>query len=177
MATRKRLRGLLCILWKRAIGSCRWLNHSQHGAALARLGNYGSALSAFLRAIDVSQQIGSVSRAAQAALTMTQEIGERLAVEEKEGLISGRTLNEEIHSVERHLIKHALEANEVSVTRAVKISVSRTKNYITCWKQGTKTCSSIGLPRVTVNGDSNKCSQRSILTTWRLFQSASRKRR
>ena len=91
-----------------------------HGKALARLGNYGSALSTFLRAIDVSQQIGSLNHAAQAALTMIQEIGERLRVQEKEGLISGRTLNEEIHSLERYLIKHALESNEGSVTRAAK---------------------------------------------------------
>jgi tetratricopeptide (TPR) repeat protein len=89
-----------------------------HGAALARLGNYGSALSTFLRAIDVSQKIGSANLAAQAALTMIQEMREHLAAQETEGLISGRTLNEEIHSVERHLIKHALEANEGSVTRA-----------------------------------------------------------
>ena len=116
-----------------------------HGAALARLGNYGSALSAFLRAIDVSQQIGSVNRAAQAALTMTQEIGERLAVEEKEGLISGRTLNEEIHSVERHLIKHALELMKEVLPAPPRLSASHTKNYITCWKQGTVTSLTLGL--------------------------------
>ena len=52
-----------------------------HGAALARLGNYGSALSTFLRAIDVSQTIGSANLAAQAALTMIQEMRERLAVQ------------------------------------------------------------------------------------------------
>jgi len=91
-----------------------------HGAALARLGNYGRALSTFLRAIDVSQQIGSVNHAAQAALTMTQEIRERLAVKESEGLISGRSLDEEIHSLESYLIKHALESNERSVTRAAR---------------------------------------------------------
>ena len=54
-----------------------------HGAALARLGNYGSALSTFLRAIDVSQNIGSANLAAQAALTMIQEMGERLAVQQR----------------------------------------------------------------------------------------------
>jgi tetratricopeptide (TPR) repeat protein len=91
-----------------------------HGVALARLGNYGSALSAFLRAIDVSQQIGSVNRAAQAALTMIQEMREHLAAQGTEGLISGRTFNEEIHSLEHFLIKHSLEANEGSVTRAAK---------------------------------------------------------
>jgi tetratricopeptide (TPR) repeat protein len=91
-----------------------------HGTALARIGNYGSALSAFLRAIDVSQKIGAANLTAQAALTMVQEMGERLAVQQSEGLISGRTFTEEIHSLESYLIKHALEAHEGSVTRAAK---------------------------------------------------------
>ncbi len=47
-------------------------------------------------------------------------MGERLAVREKSGFISGRSLNEEIHSLEHDLIKHSLEANERSVTRAAK---------------------------------------------------------
>ena len=47
-------------------------------------------------------------------------MGERLAVREKGGLISGRSLNEEIHSLEHDLIKHSLETNERSVTRAAK---------------------------------------------------------
>lgn len=91
-----------------------------HGAALARLRKYGAALSAFLRAIEVSQKIGSANLAAQASLTMIQEIGERLAVQGQASLISGRTLHEEIHLREHELIKHALETNEGSVTRAAK---------------------------------------------------------
>lgn len=50
-----------------------------HGAALARLGNYGGALTAFRRAIDLSQEIGSINRAEQAALKAFQEMGEHLA--------------------------------------------------------------------------------------------------
>lgn len=91
-----------------------------HGTALARLGNYGAALTTFRRAIDGSQQIGSFNRAGQAALTVFKEIGGRLAVREKGGLISGRSLNEEIHSLEHDLIKRSLETNERSVTRAAK---------------------------------------------------------
>ena len=91
-----------------------------HGTALARLGNYRAALSTFRRAIDGSQQIGSLNRAGQVALTVFQEIGERLAVQGQSSLISGRTLHEEIHSLEHELIKHALETNEGSVTRAAK---------------------------------------------------------
>lgn len=91
-----------------------------HGIALARLGNYGAALTTFRRAIDGSQEIGSLNRAGQAALAVFHEIGERLAVQGERSLISGRTLHEEIHLLEHELIKHALEANEGSLTRAAK---------------------------------------------------------
>lgn len=91
-----------------------------HGTALARLGNYGAALSTFRRAIDGSQQMGSSNRSGQAALTVFQEMGERLAVQEKGSLISGRSLNEEIHSLEHDLIKRSLEVNEGSITRAAR---------------------------------------------------------
>ena len=91
-----------------------------HGTALARIGNYGAALSTFRRAIDGSQQIGCLNRAGQAALTVFQEMGERLTVQDKGGLISGRSLSEEIQSLEHDLVKHALEANGGSVTRAAK---------------------------------------------------------
>lgn len=89
-----------------------------HGTALARLGNYGAALSTFRRAIDGSQQIGSLNRAGQVALTVFQEMGERLAVQNKGIFISGRSFNEEIQSLESDLIKHSLETSEGSVTRA-----------------------------------------------------------
>jgi tetratricopeptide (TPR) repeat protein len=91
-----------------------------HGTALARLGNYGAALSSFRHAIDASLEIGCLSRAGQTALTVFQEMGDRLAVQAKGSLVSGRTLSEEIRSVEHDLIKHALETNEGSVTRAAK---------------------------------------------------------
>lgn len=52
-----------------------------HGTALARLGNYSAALATFRRGIDGSQEIGSLNRAGQVALTVFQEIGERLAVQ------------------------------------------------------------------------------------------------
>jgi tetratricopeptide (TPR) repeat protein len=89
-----------------------------HGTALARLGNYGASLTAFRRAIEGSQEIGCLSRAGQVALTVFQEMGERLAVREKQSVITGRSLSEEIQSLEHELIKHALENAEGSVTRA-----------------------------------------------------------
>ena len=91
-----------------------------HGTALARLGNYGTALSTFRHAIDVSLENGCLNRACQAALTVFQVMGERLAVRDKGSLISGRSLSEEIRLLEHELIKHALETNEGSVTRAAK---------------------------------------------------------
>jgi DNA-binding NtrC family response regulator len=89
-----------------------------HGTALARLGNYGAALTTFRRAIDGSQQIGATNRAGQAALTVFQEMGERLAVREKQTVITGHSLSEEIQLLEHDLIKYALENADGSVTRA-----------------------------------------------------------
>ena len=91
-----------------------------HGTALARLGNYGTALSAFKRAIDLSRQIGCLSLVGRAAAAAFQEIGEHLAIQGEGSFISGRTLKEEVLSLEHDLIKHALAANEGSVTRAAK---------------------------------------------------------
>jgi len=89
-----------------------------HGTALARLGNYSTALSVFRRAVHLYHESGSLNRAGQAALTAFQELGDRIAIQAKENLISGRSLNEEIRSLEHNLIKHALEVTDGSVTRA-----------------------------------------------------------
>ncbi len=53
-----------------------------HGTALARLGHYEQARSTLQRAVEVAQQAGSLDRAGQAALTMIEELGERLTLEE-----------------------------------------------------------------------------------------------
>jgi tetratricopeptide (TPR) repeat protein len=89
-----------------------------HGTALARLGSYSTALSTFRRAIDVSQEIGALHRAGQAALTAFQEMGERIAVRERRSVMTGRNLSEEIQLLEHEMIKHSLENAEGSVTRA-----------------------------------------------------------
>ncbi|HXI74750.1 MAG TPA: tetratricopeptide repeat protein, partial [Pyrinomonadaceae bacterium] len=91
-----------------------------HGTALARLGNYGAALTIFRRAIDGSQQIGSLHHAGQAALTVFQEMGEWLAVRDKGIVITGRSLSDEIQLLEHELIKHALETTSGSLTLASK---------------------------------------------------------
>lgn len=89
-----------------------------HGTALARLENYGVALSTFRRAIDLSQKIGSINRAAETALTVFQEMGERLAAVEQGRTIAGLNFTEQIHSLEHDLIKYSLETTKGSVTRA-----------------------------------------------------------
>lgn len=89
-----------------------------HGSALVRLENYSAALSAFRRAIDLTERVGNFNRAAEVALTLVREMGERLAAIEKRNLISGRKLREEIQSLEHDLIEHSLEVAEGSVTRA-----------------------------------------------------------
>jgi tetratricopeptide (TPR) repeat protein len=89
----------------------------RHGMALARLGHYSSALSAFRRAVDLSQD--SFNRAADVALTAFQELGERLAVKDTI-TTSGRPFNEEIFLLEHELIKHALENAQGRVTFAAR---------------------------------------------------------
>jgi DNA-binding NtrC family response regulator len=91
-----------------------------HGTALARLGKYSPALTTFRRAIDGSLEIGSLNSAGHAALSVFQEMGERLAVREEGGLLTGRSLSEEIQLLEHELIKHALETTDGSVTLASK---------------------------------------------------------
>ena len=91
-----------------------------HGRALARLGKYSSALSAFRRAIQLSDRSGNRNQAAEAAFAAFQEMGQHLAILEGEKLVSGRTLNEEISSFEHESIKLALENAKGSVTRAAR---------------------------------------------------------
>lgn len=91
-----------------------------HGKALARLESYSAALSTFRRAIDISQQTGSLNRGAEAALAAFQEIGEHLTSDEMRGLPVGRKLSEEIKLFEHDLIRHALEISHGSVTHAAQ---------------------------------------------------------
>jgi tetratricopeptide (TPR) repeat protein len=91
-----------------------------HGTALARLGYYSAALETFRRAIDLSQRIGSINRAAETSLTVFQEMGESLAVVKGVRPISGRKLSAEVRSLEHDLIEHALDAAQGSVTRAAR---------------------------------------------------------
>jgi tetratricopeptide (TPR) repeat protein len=91
-----------------------------HGRALARLENYGMALSAFRRAIDLSRTIGSLHHVANAAVAVFEEMEERLAVLDQRKITAGRNLTDEIQSLEHDLIKHALETNNGSVTRSAR---------------------------------------------------------
>ena len=59
---------------------------SSHGTALARLGNYEQARSTLQRAVEVAQQAGSLDRAGQAALTIIEELGERLTPAEMQSI-------------------------------------------------------------------------------------------
>jgi len=91
-----------------------------HGRSLARLGDYNGSLSAFQRAINLSQLTSSANKAADAALAAFQEIGDHLSVGETGRVASGRTLSEEIQSYEHELIKRALENAQGSVTHAAR---------------------------------------------------------
>jgi len=89
-----------------------------HGRALSRLRKYSVALLAFRRAIDISQQTGSLNSASEAALTAFQEIGKHLISDEGRGLPEGREFADEIRRFEHDLIKHALDISQGSVTHA-----------------------------------------------------------
>jgi DNA-binding NtrC family response regulator len=71
-----------------------------HGTALARLGHYEQARSTLQRAIEVAHQAGSLDRAGQAALTMIEELGERLTLEEMQS-VYGRADELLTHSTDR----------------------------------------------------------------------------
>lgn len=91
----------------------------RHGIALARLGNYSDALTAFRRSVHLLQEIDSLNRAADAALAAFQELDERLAI--KDAITaSGRPLDEELFLIEHELIKHALVNAQGRVTYAAR---------------------------------------------------------
>jgi DNA-binding NtrC family response regulator len=57
-----------------------------HGTALARLGHYEQARSTLQRAVEVAQQAGSLDRAGQAAMTMIEELGGRLTLDDMQSI-------------------------------------------------------------------------------------------
>lgn len=91
-----------------------------HGRTLARLTHFGAALAAFRRAIDLAQQIGFNSRAADAALAAFQELGEHLAAVDKGEAVSGRALGQEKKTIEQDAIRVALRQANGSVTDAAR---------------------------------------------------------
>jgi tetratricopeptide (TPR) repeat protein len=91
----------------------------RHGIALARLGNYSDALTAFRRSVHLLLDIDSLNLAADAALAAFQELDERLAI--KDAITaSGRPLEEEVFLLEHELIKHALVNAQGKVTVAAR---------------------------------------------------------
>jgi DNA-binding NtrC family response regulator len=91
-----------------------------HGRALARLTRYSASLTAFRRAIDLSNKVGAVSRAGEAALAAFNEIGEHLVVSERSPISFGRSWERDKLSVEREVIKRALEHAKGSITDAAR---------------------------------------------------------
>jgi len=91
-----------------------------HGKALARLQRYGAALSAFRRAIELSEQTGSLNLESEAAVAAFREIGEHLSASEKGQLISGRGWGKDKQAREHDLIKLALEQAKGKVTHAAR---------------------------------------------------------
>jgi DNA-binding NtrC family response regulator len=86
-----------------------------HGVALARLTYYNQSLSAFLRAIDISEQIGAANRAGEAARMMVKEMRKHLTSDEQ-----AMALGESRLLYEHNLIKQALIRAEGSITHAAR---------------------------------------------------------
>jgi len=93
-----------------------------HGRALARLERYGASLSAFRRAIDLYEHTDNLTRAAEVALAMVQEIGEHLTAPERGQLLSGRALVQDKLALEHHVIKLALEQAKGRVSEAARLA-------------------------------------------------------
>ena len=93
-----------------------------HGRALARLERYGASLSAFRRAIALYEHTDNMTRAAEVALVMVQEIGEHLAAPERGQLLSGRALGEDKLALEHHVIKLVLDQANGRVSEAARLA-------------------------------------------------------
>ncbi|HEV7860675.1 MAG TPA: helix-turn-helix domain-containing protein [Pyrinomonadaceae bacterium] len=89
-----------------------------HGTALARLGYYGQARSAFQRAVGVAQLAGAINRAQEAALTLVHELGDNLVVEDAPPRAATDTLGAEVRRYEHELIKDALLRARGRITQA-----------------------------------------------------------
>lgn len=93
-----------------------------YGRVLARSERYAASLGTFRRAIELSENAGLMSRAAEAALTAFQELREHLAVSERGRFLSGRGVGQDKLAMERHVIKLALEQAEGRVSQAAHLA-------------------------------------------------------
>jgi tetratricopeptide (TPR) repeat protein len=89
------------------------------GKALARLAHYEQARFTLLRAIEISEQAGAMSRAGEAALVIVRELGGRF--EELQTLSTGLPLLKELRRYEHDLIKQALINTGGIVTNAARL--------------------------------------------------------
>jgi tetratricopeptide (TPR) repeat protein len=93
-----------------------------HGTALARLGYYGQARSAFQRAVGIAQLSGAINRAQEAALKLVQELGDNLiANDAAPPLASTDALGDGVRRCEHDLIKDALARAEGRITQAARL--------------------------------------------------------
>ena len=91
-----------------------------YGRVLARSERYAASLSTFRRAIELSDNAGLANRAADAIVAAFRELGDHLVVVERGQLLSGRGLGQDKQSMEREVIKHALEQSKGKISRAAR---------------------------------------------------------
>jgi tetratricopeptide (TPR) repeat protein len=92
-----------------------------HGTALARLGYYGQARSAFQRAVGVAQLSGATNRAQEAALTFVHELGDNLIATDGPPRAATDGLSDEVRRYEHELIKDALMRAQGRITQAARL--------------------------------------------------------
>jgi tetratricopeptide (TPR) repeat protein len=93
-----------------------------YGRVLARSERYAAALGTFRRALELSDNVGLVQRAAEATLAAFRELGEHLVVSERRQLLSGRGVGQDKLAMEHEVIKLALEQAKGRVTQAARLA-------------------------------------------------------
>ena len=91
-----------------------------YGRVLARSKRYAASLGTFRRAIELSDSAGLTHRAAEASVAAFRELGDHLVVSEHGPLLSGRGWGQDKLSMERDLMKLALEQANGRLSKAAR---------------------------------------------------------
>lgn len=94
-----------------------------YGRVLARGERYNASLATFRRVIELADAAGITNRAAEATLAAFRELGDHLVVTHQGQLLSGRGVGQDKLSMEREVIKLALEQAKGRVSEAARFQI------------------------------------------------------